>query len=175
MKLKYPSLEIETILGNQQAHLANKRFIDTDLNREFKYERLCTVDGDEMERVMKQEEEEEDQPASLEARRARELDAILGSKCESGTRDEIDVAIDLHSTTANMGLTLIINEGDELMTQGAAYVACKCPEARILMHSIPERDDRPTVSSAAKHGFTIEVRRKIQGNNHDPIPLGLTH
>lgn len=152
LKAKYPSLEIQTILGNKAAHLANKRFIDTDLNREFKYETLCACCGEaEMDTNKK--------VTSLEAKRARELDAMLGSKCDSDKKDEIDVAIDLHSTTANMGLTLIVNEGDELMTQGAAYVANKCPEARILMHSIPERKDRPTLSSAAKHGFTIEVSR----------------
>jgi len=162
MKAKYPSLEVETILGNEEAHLANKRFIDTDLNREFKHDTLCSLLEDDEKK--KSVVEEEAEPASREARRARELDAILGSKCDADIRDEIDVAIDLHSTTANMGLTLIINEGDELMTQGAAYVARQCPEARILMHSIPEREDRPTLSSAAKHGFTIEV---------GPIPQGV--
>ncbi|CAJ1963171.1 unnamed protein product [Cylindrotheca closterium] len=161
LKAQYPSLDIQTILGNEEAHLENKRFIDTDLNREFKCDTLCGVDGDD---VVVMEEEEEEEPASREARRAKELDALLGSKCDSDNGSEIDVAIDLHSTTANMGLTLIINEGDELMTQGAAYVVGKCPGAHILMHSIPEREDRPTLSSAAKHGFTIEV---------GPIPQGL--
>lgn len=164
MKAKYPSLELQTILGNEEAHLANKRFIDTDLNREFKADTLCFyLDDDDEETkaakaaVLAEYDDEGELTSSREAQRARELDAILGSKCEEEIDDEIDVAIDLHSTTANMGLTLIINEGDELMTQGAAYVARQCPEAKILMHSIPEREDRPTLSSAAKHGFTIEV------------------
>lgn len=71
---------------------------------------------------------------------------------------------------SNMGITLIINEGDELMTQGAAYVARKCKGARILMHSIPEREERRTLSSAAKHGFTVEVGPVPQGIlRHDAV------
>lgn len=154
IKDRYPSLQIETLLANEEAHFANKRFIDTDLNREFKSETLCGIDGDDI--VIIDEEEEDGVLDSLEAQRAKELDDILGSKC-TNAKDAFDVAIDLHSTTSNMGITLIINEGDELMTQGAAYVAHKCDNTKILMHSIPERDDRPTLSSAAKHGFTIEV------------------
>ena len=33
--LTYPSLNITTLLGNPEAHLANKRFIHEDLNRQF--------------------------------------------------------------------------------------------------------------------------------------------
>jgi aspartoacylase len=156
----YPSLQIETLLANEEAFLENKRFIDSDLNREFKSDTLCYIDDDEPDEIQIQDKEEEGLLASMESQRAKELDEILGSKCGDGSRDEIDVAIDLHSTTSNMGITLIINEGDNLMTQGAAYVAHQC-DAKILIHSIPERDDRPTLSSAAKHGFTIEVRTSL--------------
>lgn len=149
LKEKYPMLDISTILANQDAFMANKRFIDTDLNREFSHEKLCQLPDDDQ---------------SLEGVRARELDLILGSKCDREAPDEYDVAIDLHSTTSNMGTPLIISEGDSLMAQGAAYAALKCPDAKCLMHSIPEKGKRPNLSSTTKHGFTIEV---------GPVPQGL--
>jgi aspartoacylase len=153
LRNRYPSLQIETLLANEVAHLANKRFIDTDLNREFRSDTLCSIDNE----IVLEHEVDEELLHSVESQRAKELDDILGSKCAMDAEDAFDVAIDLHSTTSNMGITIIINEGDEPMTRGAAYVAHKCENAKILMHSIPEREDRPTLSSAAKHGFTIEV------------------
>jgi succinylglutamate desuccinylase len=152
LQQKYPALNISTILANPEAYMANRRFIDTDLNREFTHEKLCMANdiaGDE---------------TTVEAARAQELNKILGSKCQSDEPDAYDVAIDLHSTTSNMGTTLIIAEGDPLMAQGAAYVALKCSDSKCLMHSIPDKGQRPNLSSAATHSFTIEV---------GPVPQGL--
>jgi succinylglutamate desuccinylase len=152
LQQKYPALDITTILANPEAYMANRRFIDTDLNREFTHEKLCMVnDLDKTE-------------TTVESARAQELNKILGSKCQGDEPNAFDVAIDLHSTTSNMGTTLIIAEGDPLMAQGAAYVALQCPNAKCLMHSIPDRGKRPNLSSAATHGFTIEV---------GPVPQGL--
>lgn len=168
-KRKYPTLHIETLLGNPQAWKENKRFIETDLNREFGWEKLCFLDEDD-ETGVAPDSQEGERSVSIEALRARQLDGIFGSKCDDENPDAFDVAIDLHSTTTNMGITLIINEGDQLMTQGAAYVALKCEGARCLVHSIPERIHRPTLSSAAKHGFTIEVGPVPQGIlRHDAV------
>lgn len=155
LKAQYPSLNITTLLANPEAHLANKRFIHTDLNREFSVDKLCEINDDYETPPFRD---------TVEGMRARELDQLIGSKCESDDPDEYDVAIDLHSTTSNMGTTLILAEGDALMAQGAAYVAQKCPNTRCLMHSITEKEWRPNLSSAAKHGFTIEV---------GPVPQGL--
>jgi aspartoacylase len=168
----YPNLNISTILGNPDAHYANKRFIHTDLNREFSYDKLCELDYDDNSNNMT------DETIPVEALRARELDKILGSKCMDSESDVYDVAIDLHSTTSNMGTTLIVNEGDILMAQGAAYVTQQCTSSsssgsshsipstdiHCLMHAIPDKGQRPNLSSTSKHGFTIEV---------GPVPQGL--
>jgi succinylglutamate desuccinylase len=160
---RYPNLNVSTLIGNPDAYHANRRFIDTDLNREFSYDKLCEVQDealDESSSIM----------LPVEAKRARELNDMLGSKCQDGTDVDgssttiLDVAIDLHSTTSNMGTTLIINEGDVLMAQGAAYVAQKCVNVHCLMHAIPDKGKRPNLSSTTKHGFTIEV---------GPVPQGL--
>ncbi|ACI65575.1 predicted protein [Phaeodactylum tricornutum CCAP 1055/1] len=100
--------------------------------------------------------------------------ALTKSMRCSGQSFKTDVIVDLHSTTSNMGLTLIIAEGDSLMAAAAAYVLLKCGGeargARCLMHSHPSRESRPNLSSAARHGFTIEVGPVPQGIlRHDAV------
>lgn len=145
----YPSLEIKTLLGNPEAHMQNKRFIHSDLNRKFATHTMLENDD-----------------TTVEGRRARELDELLGPKADPKT----DVIVDLHSTTTNMGTTLIVPQGDVFMTQAAAYILSKFPEARILLHKLPHRDERPNLCSTARHGLTIEVGPVPQGVlRHDAV------
>ena len=116
----YPSLDISTLLANPQAHLENKRFVDTDLNREFSESKLIGEDG---------------MPTTIESMRAKELNEMLG-KSEDNSFGA-DLIVDLHSTTANMGITVIVPEGDAIMGQAAAHVMQTC-DAKILMHAIPK-------------------------------------
>ena len=172
---RFPSLSISTLMGNPTAHMANKRFIDTDLNREFTAKKLQiaqeALNHGSTDKV------------PVESLRALEISQLLGPKSDPAT----DVVVDLHSTTTNMGMTLIIPENDFLMAQAAAYVLHKCKEkpirsipnsgptqiseeTRIIMHSIPDRNDRPNLSSVGKHGFTIEVGPVPQGIvRHDAV------
>ncbi|KAL3781534.1 hypothetical protein ACHAW5_005431 [Stephanodiscus triporus] len=81
----------------------------------------------------------------------------------------VDVVIDLHTTTSNMGISLIIPEGDALMSAAAAHVLHECrrmygrDSAQVLMHALPRRQDRMNLSSCGRHGFTIEVGPTPQG------------
>ena len=155
--LTYPSLNITTLLGNPEAHLANKRFIHEDLNRQFSREALSV----EIDLSV------DDLPQ--ETIRAREIDQLLGPKFATTDSDNAaHVVIDLHSTTSNMGLTIIVAEGDPVMTRAAAYVREKCRQAgeevHCLVHTHPSREVRPNLSSTARHGFTIEV---------GPVPPGV--
>jgi len=144
LRKEYPSISsIITMIGNPKAVKISRRFVDTDLNREFSGSRL-------LHSAAAASSKKDD---SVERKRARELNELLGPK-EAPTTDLI---IDLHSTTSNMGLTLIVPEGDVIMTQAAAYVKSVHKDAHILMHAIPNRDKRPNLSSIARHGFTIEV------------------
>ena len=178
---QYTNLNISTILGNPEAHYANRRFIHTDLNREFSYDKLCQLPLDDNDNDDNDDDNTEDSTTRngrdtivpVEAKRARELNDMLGSKCihhddnehsESTSTPIFHVAIDLHSTTSNMGTTVIINEGDILMAQGAAYVTQQCDNVHCLMHAIPDKGQRPNLSSTTQHGFTIEV---------GPVPQGL--
>ena len=160
LRQQYPSLAISTLLANPQAHFENKRFVDEDLNRQFSHELLHGV------------EEKDGLPETVESLRAKEINEILGPKFAE--THSTDVVIDLHSTTSNMGLSVIIAEGDSLMAQAAAYVIIKCGgeknDVRALMHSHPSRESRPNLSSTGRHGFTIEVGPVPQGViRHDAV------
>jgi succinylglutamate desuccinylase len=189
---KYPSLEIDTLLANPMAYMENKRFIDTDLNREFSMEKLkrVNVNDETMELCDIQHEfcsEDDDNLASLphEAIRAREIETKLGPKFIASSSPNgdaaypdprMDIVIDLHTTTANMGISLIIPEGDALMSAAAAYVLNKCKNeygydsVQCCMHALPKRQDRMNLSSCGRHGFTIEVGPTPQGViRHDVV------
>lgn len=181
----YPSLDVSTLLGNPKAHYANKRFIHSDLNREFVGEKLasgrraeslrpeagstedCPEDGEEF--IV----DGEGTPRTAESIRAQEVDQLLGPKL-GDQNPAADLVVDLHSTTSNMGTTIIIVEGDQLMARAAAYVLHECGgeegDTRILMHCIPNRKERPNLASTARHGFTIEVGPVPQGVlRHDAV------
>lgn len=173
---RFPSLALSTLMGNPRAHKENKRFVDTDLNREFTTKKLQAV-------AAKLAANKDDETVTSESRRAQEVNQLLGPKTDPVT----DVVVDMHTTTTNMGMTLIIPERDALMAQAAAYVMRKCQDnpvsstpnsgptqiteqTRIVMHSIPDRNDRPNLSSVGKHGFTIEVGPVPQGViRHDGV------
>ena len=203
----YTSYEIKTLLGNPLAHMENKRFVDVDLNREFSMEKLIRIPIDEstlnnVEECDIQQEfcsdgnvDAAETLATLphEAVRAREIEYLLGpkftiqndeegsTKTKQNNHDDPNscVVIDLHTTTANMGISLIIPEGDALMSAAAAYVLHKCSEkyandteckVQCLMHALPKRQDRMNLSSCGRHGFTIEVGPTPQGVlRHDAV------
>lgn len=148
------------------------------MNREFSHEKLTSSDNTEECEGLTPDEEEcmlgsEGLPLTVEALRAKEVNAILGPKFGQ-EHPTTDLVVDLHSTTTNMGTTIIIPEADVEMARAAAYVLHECGgesgEVRVLMHSIPNREQRPNLSSAARHGFTIEVGPVPQGVlRHDAV------
>ena len=196
----FPSLDIDTLLANPVAYMQNKRFVDTDLNREFSVEKLRRVvmntntNGTEKCDIHTDFRTGDNVDVSTlqtlphEALRAREVEAVLGPKIMSNAADpeadintdipepRTDVVVDLHTTTANMGISLIIPEGDSLMSAAAAYVLHQCKtkygydSVQCLMHALPKRADRQNLSSCGRHGFTIEVGPVPQGVlRHDVI------
>jgi succinylglutamate desuccinylase len=158
LKSEYSSLDISTLLANPQAHFENKRFVDDDLNRQFSHAALHGTDDND------------NFPKTVESLRAQEINEILGPKFDADG-SKADVVIDLHTTTSNMGITVIVAEGDVLMTRAAAYVIQKCgAEARVLLHTHKTRESRPNLCSTGTHGFTIEVGPVPQGVlRHDAV------
>ena len=139
-------LKVDTFLANPEAFSRGVRFIDTDLNRAFSAESLNP----------------EQESHSLEHQRAREINEILGQ--ENGKKRFI---IDLHSTTANMGITLIIKNPHPLNLHAAAYVQQNIPEARILLSGSAQDSGRShTLNAICEYGLTIEI---------GPIPNAVLH
>eukprot|EP00529_Nitzschia_sp_RCC80_P020200 CAMPEP_0113489328 /NCGR_PEP_ID=MMETSP0014_2-20120614/26472_1 /TAXON_ID=2857 /ORGANISM="Nitzschia sp." /LENGTH=427 /DNA_ID=CAMNT_0000383061 /DNA_START=344 /DNA_END=1627 /DNA_ORIENTATION=+ /assembly_acc=CAM_ASM_000159 len=186
--------KIQALIGNPVAFQQNKRFVDTDLNRQFAYNALQTSSS-----LLKSSSPSQ---LSVEQKRAQELNELLGPKLFDDDDDQgdakTDVIIDLHTTTASMGTVIIVGQGDVLTTQAAAYVMYKCSNnldgegsdddaltdftggdhkekkkpfnVSILMHTHPTQKERPHVASIGKHSFTIEVGAVPQGVlRHDKV------
>ena len=86
-RLRHQGIAVDLVFGNPTAISVGRRYVDRDLNRSFQPHLLEAPSHHE-----------------LEARRARELVATWGPR---GTRP-CAVALDLHSTTAAMGNSLVV-------------------------------------------------------------------
>ena len=133
----------ETLLvhTNPEAIKACRRYIDRDLNRSFQRFDL------------------ENPAEHYEAKRACELNSMLGPKGAADT--EVDFIVDLHSTTANMGLSIVVSNESTLTWQTIRYLCAQEPSLNIYRWHGDEED--AFVDSIAPHGFAIEVGAVPQG------------
>ena len=125
---------VNTFLANPAAFAAGLRFIDSDLNRSFSDDILTGFST-----------------SVYEHGRAREINDQLGPKPDSER-----FLIDLHSTTASMGMTLIVKDDNPFNLKAAAYVQQNCPDVRIIMSDVDRQFSR-TLNSLCDHGLTVEV------------------
>lgn len=95
--------EFQTIHGNPRAFKLKQRYVDMDLNRAFGP--IAKAHG-------------------YEEQRAKELSEKI--------KGNFDFTIDLHTTTSNMGGTVILNSSDDLSRRAAAYLQSKFPEVKII-------------------------------------------
>jgi len=135
------SLECITVLANPEAIAVNQRYIDRDLNRCFANEDLAN-------------------PAltGYEDRRAKEIATQLGPK----SQPQADVIIDLHSTTANMGLTVLPSSKHPFNLRLAAYLSALNPLVRVCC-GVQCNQDAPMLRSLSPLGCTVEVGAIAQG------------
>ena len=141
IRSRYPSLSLQTLVANPAAVVATgtgqgRRYVERDLNRCFLLSDLENNDGSK----------------TLEDRRAREIDQLLGPK--SSPDPATDFIIDLHSTTANTGV-LILCHPDDLVTVSVAHaLRKKYSEVSLGLWSQGELPLLPTVG---RSGLTLEV------------------
>ena len=127
-------VSVSTFLANPRATKAGLRFIDEDLNRSFDDD-ILSASGCVL----------------YEHLRAREINRLLGPKSNPHR-----FLIDLHSTTANMGMTLILRDQLPYNLQAAAYAQQKHPDIK-LIHSDLDLKYSRSLNSICEFGLTIEV------------------
>ena len=124
-------IETITLLANEKAIAMGRRYIDTDLNRAFKRENL------ENPQLTNYEQ-------SLAKKIARRIE-----------QEKIDLIIDLHSTTANMGLTVILHSDRPYLLKLAAYLTKINSKVRVLQHTLNK--ETSYLIGLVELGITIEV------------------
>lgn len=127
------SFETLSLLGNPQAITARVRYVEKDLNR-------CFV-----------QLSNEDKPANYEELRAREIQTILKPKIP----DIEDVIIDLHTTTSNMGLCIILGNRHPILLELAAVLNAINPLVKVYLHEQPKGSG--FLRSLSDLGFALEV------------------
>lgn len=132
--------QVEIYLANPRAIELNRRYLERDLNRCFSIADLNNHDL-----------------SSYEDQRAKVIARDLGG---------VDFLIDLHNTTANMGLTLILSREsalqDPLTRQLCAHLIQQDAQVRIY-HMPQAAGQNPYLPSIARRELTLEVGPMTHG------------
>ncbi|NVK22317.1 MAG: aspartoacylase [Kangiellaceae bacterium] len=131
---------IELLTANSEAVAANKRYIDCDLNRSFKIEDLSN-----------------NSLLGYENQRAKEINQQLGPKGNS----RVDFIVDLHTSTAPMGVNLVLLNDDPFHLKLADYVQQRMDNVTITWEQLP---DHHFLMSIAPRHILIEVGATPQGS-----------
>ncbi|HXH30310.1 MAG TPA: aspartoacylase [Bacteriovoracaceae bacterium] len=127
LQREFAGLDLGFHFSNPEAHRLNKRFKDEDLNRAFQFLH-------------------EDRPLSFEHQRAREIKQLIDEKQT--------FVIDLHTTTANMGTTVILTSYHPLNLWVAGEISRGLPECKIIGSLDTQKK---YLASQSQFGMMIEV------------------
>ncbi|WP_088241960.1 aspartoacylase [Calothrix rhizosoleniae] len=133
--VKRESFNTMTMLANQQAFKQVKRYVGKDLNR-------CFLNSDLQNENL----------ATMEEKRAKEINQIFGPKGNA----KVDFILDLHSTSANMGLSIILVNHKPFNLRVAAYLSTINPEVKIYSWTELGKENC-FLNSLCDRGFSIEV------------------
>lgn len=140
--VKRSSFETITKLMNQRAIKEVRRYVDQDLNRSFGLHDLADDDLD-----------------NYEANLAKELNGVLGKK--GSEEPNVDFIVDLHTTTANMGLSIVVSNPSTITWRAIAYLSKMEPSLKVYRWQGDVENS--FVDSMAPNGFAIEVGAVPQG------------
>ena len=135
------SFQIQTLLGNPKAFTKGVRYIDQDLNRSFDRQSLQNLTQ-----------------CNYEIERAREI----AQSFEQSSDAAVTFIIDLHSTTANMGLTLILDTDAPFILQLAAHLSAKIPALKVYS-SVNSGRSNDALRSLSFLSLCLEVGPLAQG------------
>lgn len=142
LEIARPGLDVTTLFANQAAWADNRRYLDADLNRQFSNSDL-----------------ENPAIAHREGLLAKSLAKSLGPK----QQPQLDFIIDMHTTTANMGVTLVLNSDCVWAVAAAAYVRQQMSDVFVMSKSTDRLDDTFLVSMGKERGIIVEVGPVPQG------------
>ncbi|GJD22823.1 succinylglutamate desuccinylase/aspartoacylase [Rivularia sp. IAM M-261] len=137
------SFETLTLFANKRAFTEVRRYIDRDLNH-------CFSRVDLQDTTL----------SCYEDLRAKEIDQMFGPNSEN----PIYFIFDVHSTTTNMGLTLIVDNDDSFSLQLAAYLSSINSEIKVYSFGnlYPSPNLLP-LRALAKSSVCVEVGAVAQG------------
>lgn len=135
------SFETLTLFANPQAFAVGRRYIDRDLNR-------CFLSRDLQNPAL----------SGYEEQRAKAIAQQLGPKGKS----QVNAIVDLHSTTANMGLSLLLGNLHPDTVRLAAYLSEINPQVKACCLMRPQQES-PLLRSLCDLGLVIEVGPVAQG------------
>ncbi|WP_251358737.1 aspartoacylase [Kangiella sp. TOML190] len=138
-QLQLTAVTIDYVLANPKAYQAVKRYLDRDLNRCFKLSDLA-----------------DHKLSGYENLRAKEINQQLGPKGNSKT----DFIVDLHTSTAPMGINLVLTKIDEFHLRLVDFVQQRLEGVIITWEDIA--DHHFLMSIAEKH-LLVEVGATPQG------------
>ncbi|XP_078390087.1 aspartoacylase-like isoform X1 [Cetorhinus maximus] len=146
-ELKRSTISVMPLLVNEAAVERCVRYMDQDLNRCFTPEFL-NIDSD--------------QTLPYEVLRAKRLNCLLGPR---GSDEAMDLIIDLHNTTANIGDCLILNSSsNHFSTQLASYIQrnLKGLRCRVLALKLTAAN-LYDISSVGKYDLGVELGPQPHG------------
>jgi succinylglutamate desuccinylase/GNAT superfamily N-acetyltransferase len=150
------TLTVQALISNERAASLNRRYIDTDLNRQF----LGDAFSSEKPRD------------SYEEQRAAELNQMLGPKGEINSANRgTDFVIDLHSSSSNFGVAAMISSMDnDVMAQRIALHLQETMGPDFKVTSSPgSKKDSWSIDSIPASGLAFEVGPLTHGT----LELGL--
>jgi len=143
----YSSFSLGYLLANSRAIKENRRYIDIDLNRSFKLPDLSDANLQH-----------------YESKLAKTINNELGPKGQSKT----DFIIDLHTSTANMQINIVITRIDKFHLQLASYLKQTLLDVTVTSEA-ELLGDHHFLESIAPNGVLIEIGSIAQGCIEYPI------
>lgn len=131
------SFKTQLIHGNPKAYEINRRYVDNDLNRRFSSKDLI-----------------DDSLGTYEENRAKVINQLIGPKGNA----KADLVVDLHTTTSNMGPTMLMPQRGRFYNLLAAYVKKNMPEAVIFCdEDHKENEEHHLLCTTGRYGVIVEV------------------
>ncbi len=147
LKKNYNKISPFFELGNEEAFRLNRRYVDHDLNRCFSKDFLLEA--------KKKLEEKGEGFLEHEEKLALNFDKLF-------KEEKADFIIDLHTTTSQMGPTLILSHKDHLSLTVAAHLKKAFPALKVICE-FKELEDNYCLFTQAQAGILLEFGPVPQG------------